>query len=108
MSISTPSGDGARAIRGPAKYSLPVDVSGELGNGETFRDIVSFKELLVKSHRHQFARCLTEKLLTYSMGRTLEPADTQHVDRITAELNRRGRGLRDLELLIAESDPFTR
>ena len=42
------------------------------------------------------------------MGRTLEPADTQRVDRITAELNRRGRGLRDLELLIAESEPFTR
>lgn len=42
------------------------------------------------------------------MGRTLKPADTQHVDRITAELNRRGRGLRDLELLIAESEAFTR
>ena len=85
-----------------------VDASGLLSNGESFKEIVSFKQTLLRSHRDQFARCLTEKLLTYSTGRNIEPADGEHVDRIVAELKQRGGGLRDLVLLVAESEPFRR
>jgi hypothetical protein len=42
------------------------------------------------------------------MGRTLEPSDSQQVDRIVADLNQKGRGLRDLVLSIVESEPFGR
>lgn len=54
----------------------------------------------------QFARCLTEKLLAYSLGRTLEPFDRPHVNRIVATAKAKGYGLRDLVLLVAQSEPF--
>jgi hypothetical protein len=85
-----------------------VDASGALTGGEKFADIVSFKDALLARHRDQFARCLTEKLLTYGMGRTLEPADGPYVDEIVAALKQRGGGLRDLVVLVAGSEPFRR
>ncbi|MDG2170084.1 MAG: DUF1585 domain-containing protein, partial [Opitutales bacterium] len=54
----------------------------------------------------QFARCLTEKLLAYSMGRTLEFTDRPEVDGINEKLEERGQGLRDLVLLVVESEAF--
>jgi hypothetical protein len=85
-----------------------VDASGVIPGGESFNDIVAFKEALLRSHRDQFARCLTEKLLTYSTGRSMEPGDIEQVNRIVAELKKRGGGLRDLVLLVIESEPFRR
>jgi hypothetical protein len=85
-----------------------VDASDTLPGGEKFTDIVSFKNVLLAGHRDQFARCLTEKLLTYAMGRTLEPADDAYVDQIVAALKKRDGGLRDLVGLVAESEPFRR
>ncbi len=85
-----------------------VDASGAFSGGESFKDIVSFKEALLRSHRDQFARCLTEKLLTYSTGRSMERSDVEQVNRIVAELKNRGGGLRDLVLLVIESEPFRR
>jgi hypothetical protein len=85
-----------------------VDSSGALNGGESFKNVVSFKDALLAGHRDQFARCLTEKLLTYSMGRTLEPADGAYVDSIVAALKKRGGGLRDLIVLVAGSEPFRR
>jgi len=79
-----------------------------LPGGGKFTDIVSFKDVLMAGHRDQLARCLTEKLLTYSMGRTLEPADDPYVEQIVAALKQRGGGLRDLVVLVAGSEPFRR
>ncbi|HTM51680.1 MAG TPA: DUF1592 domain-containing protein [Bryobacteraceae bacterium] len=90
----------------PGKVSPPIDASGELAAGEQFKDVVSFKDVLLRNHRGQFARCLTEKLLAYAMGRKLEPADGPQVDRIVRTLDQEKGGLRDLVLLIAGSEPF--
>jgi hypothetical protein len=93
----------------PGQANPPaVDASGLLAAGEAFNGIVSFKDVLLRSHRDQFARCLTEKLLAYSTGRTIEEADGEQVDRIVASLKQRGGGLRDLVLLVIESEPFRR
>ena len=67
---------------------------------------MSFKDILLRGYRDQFARCLTEKLLAYSMGRTLEPSDAPHVDRIVSALKERGGGMRDAVLLVVESEVF--
>jgi mono/diheme cytochrome c family protein len=85
-----------------------VDASGRLAGGDSFIDVVSFKDVLLHRHRDQFARCLTEKLLAYSMGRRLEPSDAPQVDRLVAALQERGNGMRDLLLLVVESEPFGR
>ena len=53
----------------------------------------------------QFNRCLTEKLMTYALGRELEIGDRPATDKILVELGDTG-GLRDLIRLIATSEPF--
>ena len=54
----------------------------------------------------EVVRCLAEKLLTYSSGRRLEPADRGEVDRIVAEVNKSGNKLRDLIHQVVRSDVF--
>jgi hypothetical protein len=91
-----PAGDGrARAI----------DPAGELPDGRAFADVAGLKTLL-GSRVDQFALCLTEKLLTYSLGRTLAAADRPHVSRIVAEARSQGYGLSDLVRLVVQSEPF--
>jgi mono/diheme cytochrome c family protein len=84
---------------------LRVDPAGQLSDGQAFSDIVGFKALLA-ARSDQFARCLTEKLLAYSLGRTLAPADRPHVDWITNEAKAKGFGLKDLVLRVVGSEPF--
>jgi hypothetical protein len=87
------------------KTALAIDSSGQYPDGQEFADIVGLKALLT-ARVDPFARCLTEKLLAYSLGRTLEAGDRPHVDRIVADAKAKGYGLKDLLLLIAQSEPF--
>ena len=91
-----PAGDGkARSI----------DPAGQLPDGRAFADVAGLKTLL-GSRVDQFALCLTEKLLSYSLGRTLTAADRPRVSRIVSEARSQGYGLRDLVLLVVRSQPF--
>jgi hypothetical protein len=91
-----PSGDGKERA---------IDPAGELPDGRAFADVAGLKTLL-GSRLDQFAHCLTEKLLTYALGRTLSPADRPEVSRIAAEAKARGYGLKDLVLLVVGSESF--
>ncbi len=82
-----------------------VDASGQLPNGQSFENVAELKTIL-SDRIDQFSRCLTEKLLAYSMGRVIEISDRPEIDRIVAELDERGNGLEDLVLLVVESDAF--
>jgi hypothetical protein len=84
---------------------LPVDTSGELPTGQTFRDLGELKPLLLE-RKALFAKCLTEKLLTYALGRQLTFADRASVGAIVRELEQRGSGLRDLVELVVMSEMF--
>jgi hypothetical protein len=85
--------------------ALSVDPAGALPDGRAFADVADLKMLLA-SRLDQFAQCLTEKLLAYSMGRTLAAADRPQVAHIVAEARATGYGLRDLVLLVVQSKPF--
>lgn len=87
------------------KPTLAVDTSGELPTGQTFRDLGELKPLLLE-RKALFAKCLTEKLLTYALGRQLTFADRASVGAILKELERRGGGLRDLVELVVMSELF--
>jgi hypothetical protein len=54
--------------------------------GESFQDLRGLKHILVTNHRTDFYRCLTEKLLTYAVGRGLEYYDAETVDKIVRDL----------------------
>ncbi|MES2707912.1 MAG: DUF1592 domain-containing protein [Verrucomicrobiota bacterium] len=64
--------------------------TGQLVTGESFRDVRELKHILVTSRRTDYYRCLTEKLLTYALGRGPEPCDIQAVDEIVDRLERSG------------------
>ncbi len=76
-----------------------------LVDGTAFNGIVRFKQILM-AKQDQFAHCLTEKMLTYATGRTLEAGDRPEVDRIVSALKAQGYGLKDLVMLVATSEPF--
>jgi len=83
----------------------PVDASGTLPSGESFRGPGELKGIL-KARSREFARCLTEKMLTYALGRGLEESDRCAVDRIVKDLESRGYRFSVLVQGIASSDPF--
>ncbi|MCP4886210.1 MAG: DUF1592 domain-containing protein [Planctomycetaceae bacterium] len=85
--------------------NLPIDSSGKLPSGEAFDDIRQLRRLLIQRHE-TFTRSLTEKLLTYAIGRELEIGDRPSVDEILTELSGNQGGLRDLIRLIVQSKPF--
>ncbi len=54
-------------------------------NGKSFTNPAEMRALL-KGDLDDFSRCLTEKMLTYSLGRGLERYDRKTVDSITKKL----------------------
>jgi len=83
-----------------------IDAAGKLITGESFNDIGELKRILKNQHRLDFYRCLTEKLLTYALGRGLEYYDVETVDRIVARLDRENGRFSALLMGIIESNPF--
>jgi hypothetical protein len=85
----------------------PIDASSEMTNGDKFDGPVGLKDLL-KGRKDQFARALTEKLLTYALGRGLEEFDDCTVERITKAASEDGDRLSRIVLEIVKSTPFLR
>jgi len=86
--------------------SGPVDASGKLLTGESFKEIRELKHILVAQRRRDFYRCLTEKMLTYALGRGLEAYDVQAVDTIVERIEKAEGGASALIAGIVESAPF--
>jgi hypothetical protein len=63
-----------------------LDTGGKLISGESFDGVRALKKILMENHRGDFYRCLTEKTLTYALGRGLESYDVETVDRIVGRL----------------------
>jgi hypothetical protein len=87
--------------------TLPVDSTGQLPDGSEFKDIIGLKQILL-GRRDQFARCLTEKMLAYSMGRTVEPFDRPDVEKVVTDAKAKGYGLKDLVVAVVQSEAFRR
>jgi mono/diheme cytochrome c family protein len=84
---------------------FPIDPSATLPDGQSFKGPDELKAIL-KGKKELFARCLTEKMLTYALGRGLESYDRPAVDRIVAALARNEYKFSTLVTEIARSDPF--
>jgi hypothetical protein len=83
----------------------PIDTSGELPGGESFQDVAGLRDILIE-RKDQFARALTERLLSYACGRQMERLDRPYVDRIVKELASRGYGFQDVIELVVRSNTF--
>ncbi|MCB1020730.1 MAG: DUF1592 domain-containing protein [Bryobacterales bacterium] len=84
----------------------PIDSSGTLPSGETFEGPQGLTAVL-ETQMTDFARCLTEKMLTYSLGRGLERYDRRTIDQILKNVAADGNHFQTLVHEIVESLPFT-
>jgi len=88
-----------------SKTQLKIDTSGKLPDGKTFSDVSDLKKILAK-RKPQFARCLTEKMLSYAIGRPLTIRDRPVVDEIAQSLEQDRAGLKDLVFKVVQSETF--
>jgi hypothetical protein len=84
---------------------LPVDASGLLPDGTKFSGAEQLKTLLM-SQSPKFVDCLTEKLLTYALGRGLESSDRPAVKKIELAVEKKGYRFSALVDGIVNSAPF--
>jgi uncharacterized protein DUF1592/uncharacterized protein DUF1588/uncharacterized protein DUF1585/uncharacterized protein DUF1587/uncharacterized protein DUF1595 len=85
--------------------NTPIDASGALPDGTKFNGPAELRTILL-SHPEQFATAVTEKLLTYALGREVEFYDQPAVRKITRDAAANNYRWSSLILGIATSTPF--
>jgi hypothetical protein len=83
----------------------PIDPSARTVTGAELAGIDDLRNY-IEENRERFYRCVTEKLMTYALGRGLEPYDAVTVDRITESLLAEGGRFSTLIAKIVESPSF--
>jgi hypothetical protein len=88
-----------------AEFNRPLDLSGQFVDGTPFTGPTELRQALVR-YSPQFVRVLTEKLLTYALGRGVDYYDMPTVRAIAAEAERNNNRFSSLILGIVKSTPF--
>ncbi len=103
------SGNGKTVIidgkRMPYLQGPKVDPSDVMADGQKFRDIDEFKQLLLKD-KDQLARNLTERLVTYATGAAPQPGDQKEIEAIVAGVRGKNYGVRSLVHEVVQSKLF--
>ena len=73
-------GEDLRSDKRPA-----IDASRRLPNGQEYADFVEFRQRLLEQH-DRFRRSLAEKMLTYALGRPVEPSDDGTITRAVDDM----------------------
>lgn len=82
-----------------------IDTSGELPGGATFHTPAQMKGVL-KADPDVFTRALTEKVLTFALGRGLDVRDRATVRKLAERVRANEYRMQELILAIVESEPF--
>ncbi|MCX6950743.1 MAG: DUF1588 domain-containing protein [Verrucomicrobia bacterium] len=88
------------------EFGQPIETAGQLATGEKFSGVRDLKKALHDNHRVEFYRTLTEKLMTYILGRGIEYYDVTTVDAIVDALDRDDGRFSTLLFGVLESAPF--
>ncbi|MGI9473832.1 MAG: DUF1592 domain-containing protein [Rubripirellula sp.] len=84
-----------------------IDASGELPGDVQFDGAVELMSILSQEKSEQFCQCLTQKLLTYGLGRGLDSYDRCVVNDAVATLQQNDFRFSALVTAIVTSDAFT-
>ena len=84
---------------------MPLDVAGTLADGSQVNGPVALRNAIL-GRPDVFVTIVTEKMLTYALGRGLEPADMPVVRRIVRKAAQNDYQLSSVIMGIAESAPF--
>ncbi len=83
----------------------PIDPSGVLPDGRAFDGVAEMRDTLARDPR-QFVTTVTEKLMTYALGRGLEHTDMPTLRRVVREAAADDYRFQSVVLGIVTSDPF--
>jgi hypothetical protein len=84
---------------------FPIDAHGSLPGGKSFTTPGEFKAILL-SEMPEFSECVIRKLMTYSLGRGLQPYDTPTVNRIQTKLAAENYPFQSIVFEVIRSLPF--
>ena len=82
-----------------------IEIGGMLPGGQRYNSFDEFKQTLI-TQRERFLRGLTEKLLGYALGRTVQPTDRPLIDSIVRHCQDQGETLRSILHGIVASKTF--
>ena len=82
-----------------------IDAAGLLPGGKKFSNPSELRKILIENPE-VFADCLTRKVMTYALGRSLVAKDRCEVDRIVSDLKKKRWGFADLIVSVTTSEPF--
>ena len=85
---------------------VEIDAAGVLITGEKFDNVEALKDVLANDRRDDFYRCLSEKVLTYALGRGLEYYDAVTIDYLVDQTKENGGSLKALLVAVIESAAF--
>jgi mono/diheme cytochrome c family protein len=84
----------------------PIDSTGQLPDGSTIDGPEDLRRALVERPDHQFVQALTENLLTYALGRSLDYHDMPAVRRIVRQAAADDYRFKSIVLGVIASDAF--
>ncbi len=83
----------------------PINAADKLASGESFNGPAELKALLYK-RKADFSRCLTDKMLTYALGRGMEHFDRATIESIVTSLEKQNGKFSALVIGVVKSMPF--
>jgi mono/diheme cytochrome c family protein len=84
---------------------FPIDVGGTMPDGKSFSTAAGMRSILLDS-MPEVARCMTEKIMTYALGRGIQPYDKRALDQIQKDLSADGYRFQTLIHEVVTSLPF--
>lgn len=84
----------------------PILAPGKLITGEQFTSVNELKQILATGHRKDFYRTLTDKMMTYALGRGTEYYDVETIDGIVRDMEKADGRFSTLLMGIVSSTPF--
>jgi mono/diheme cytochrome c family protein len=85
--------------------TFDIDADGTFPDGTSFSGPAGLKDVLLAKKR-EFCRCLTEKMMTFALGRGLQPADRPTIERVVDRLESQDYKVSALVAGIVTSDAF--
>ena len=85
---------------------FPVDVGGTMPNGKSFQTAAEMRAVLEGSDMPQVTRCLTEKVMTYALGRGMQAYDNRTLNQIQKKVDAGGQRFQTLIYEVVRSLPF--
>jgi len=88
-----------------SEANKPIDASGKIPDGRKINGMADLKKALL-ADKEKFVRHLSEKMLTYALGRGVEYYDKRAVDRIVSEVAKDDFKFSRMVIATVQSDPF--